>query len=424
MKPKPISFRFTLLATFLGNTFEWYDHAAFGFLLPLIATLFFPPEHHLLAISFSMLAFALGSVLRPVGGFIFGYIGDRYGRRISLLLTIFLITVPVFILGVLPTYVEIGIAAPIILLVMRLIQGISVGGEFPGVVTYLYEASPPKKRPFYTSFVFFGVACGLFLGGTDFYFLSHHLTPEQLHAWGWRSVFIFGALLGVVTFFLRRKLHETAIFNKMHEQHETLRDPIRTLFRQHRKSLLQLVGIEVLETVAYNLIIPFSIIYLTEFMHLSFDDSLHWGLVRILTLIAAIPLAGYIASKIGPRRHAILAAWAFLLFSLPCYLLVQHEAFRFVGVVGLAVMLGFYMAPIATMYCGFFPANVRFSGVGIGFNMTIAVLGGFIPLISFVMIRHTGNVLIPAFFLMGSALVSLLTLRKIKSHSDEGSRVG
>lgn len=411
-----MSFRFIISATLLGNTLEWYDFATFGFLIPIFAKLFFPFSDAWSSLLHTMIAFYMGTMMRPIGGAVFGYIGDRYGRRIALILSVSLMTIPVALISALPTYLQIGYAAPLILIMMRMLQGLAAGGEFPGAMTFLVESAPIRKRGFYGSFAFFGALVGIVIAGADFFLFSSDFDDSTFIQWGWRIVFIIGAILGLISFLMRRKLHETDVFRNMRESHEILRDPIKELFVKHKIGLLKLSGIVILKTIAFNLIIPFSIVHLTEIAGLPFRQALLLNVVRLCVLVLVIPLAGKLTEKIGSNRLAVISAWGFLIFSIPLYMLTHEPNLRIFGSIGLAILLGSYLASLPATIFTLFPSKVRFSGIGIGYNLTIGIFGSAAPIAALTAIHAYGNHMIPAYLLMGSAAIALLTLRKVHEH--------
>ncbi len=419
MLQKPLSLRFVVTATLLGNAFEWYEAATFGFVAPILMSLFFPITDIWTFPLLTLMAFAGGHILRPVSGLFFGYISDRYGRKVTLLISIACASLTSFIIGFLPTYWHIGISATILFIVMRFLQGLAAGAEFPTAVTFLVESSPKPKQGFIGSFAYFGVALGLSLGGLDFFVVQSHFTEEAFAKWGWRSMYLLGGVLGLVAFWLRSKLHETSIFLSMQKSHENTRHPIKLLFYKHKKALGKLIGIEILETLGYNLTISFFVIYLTVILKLSFQEATHLNLLFLITLVISIPFAGLLSSKIGPKKLAIYAAWAYFILSLPLYWLLGFDTFRILSSILLGAMVGFYMAPMPVLYCDLFPTKVRNSGIGFGLNLAIGLLGGFGPVLALGLIRSTGFKLAPGVILMIGALISLATLRSIKYESLE-----
>jgi MHS family proline/betaine transporter-like MFS transporter len=244
--------RFSILATVLGNTLEWYDLALYGLLAPLFATLFFPASSDFSFFSHPFIFLAIGGVARPLGALFFGVIGDRYGRKTAMIASIVLMVLPVLLIGGLPTYAQIGFTATILLALVPFIQGFCAGGEFSGSIVFLSETAPPKLRGATSSWAVFGFLIGMLLGAIDIYLLENHLSPEQFEAWGWRIPFLFGGFLALFAFFLRRMLHETPVFLHAQERGETAKSPIIEALKQHKKQVLQACGISFLDAVAFN----------------------------------------------------------------------------------------------------------------------------------------------------------------------------
>lgn len=399
-------------ATLLGNTLEWFEYLSFAFLAPILAKVFFPEADSLHALSHTMAGFFFGYLLRPIGGLVFGYIGDRYGRKSALVASILLMSFPTLGIGLLPTYAQAGAAAIALLLGMRLLQGLATGGEFPSSMTFLVESAPPHKRSLYGSFAYVGMICGVLLGGLD-YFLLHRFFPESLYTWGWRLAYIFGALLGCLAFVLRTRLHETHPYENLKESHEVLKHPLATLFRTHKVPILKTIGVQALQSVSFNLFISFSIVYFSEILHLPSKHASFLNLIFLITLLIALPLAGKLSCWMGPKKLMIYSAWGHLLFSPILYWTLQSPLYRHIGLFAIGLLASSYIAPSVVLICELFPVRVRLSGLSLGYNLSVAFFGGTAPLLALSLIRSTGLAIAPAFLIMAAAIISLLTLRTV-----------
>lgn len=401
-----------ITATLLGNTLEWFEYLSFAFLAPILAKVFFPEADPLHSLTHTMAGFFFGYLLRPIGGLVFGIIGDRYGRKSALVASILLMSFPTLGIGLLPTYAQAGAAAIALLLSMRLLQGLATGGEFPSSMTFLVESAPPHKRSLYGSFAYVGMICGVLLGGLD-YFLLHRLFPESLYTWGWRLAYIFGALLGGLAFLLRTRLHETHPFEALKESHEVLKHPLTTLFHTCKTPILKTIGVQALQAVSFNLFISFSIVYFSEILHLPSRHAAFLNLTFLFTLLPALPLAGKVSCWIGPRKLMLWSAWGHLLLSPLLYWTLQLHPYRHVSLIAIGILLSSYIAPSVVLICELFPARVRLSGISLGYNLAVSFFGGLAPLLALSLIRSTGILIAPAFLIMAAAILSLFTLRTI-----------
>jgi MHS family proline/betaine transporter-like MFS transporter len=410
MATKTLRPSLVIFATLIGNTLEWFEYLSFAFLAPVFAVNFYSEKDSWHSLVYAMMGFSLGYLFRPVGAIIFGFVGDRYGRKMALILSIVLMSIPTLVIGFLPTYAQIGFAAVILLSTMRLIQGIATGGEFPCSMTFLVESAPPHYRTLYGSFAYVGMVLGVLIGGADYFILSHFF-PDSIYTWGWRSVYIFGALLGFLALFLRSKLHETYPFQRLKETHEILKVPLINVLQKHKLGILKLFGLQLLQTIDFNLLVSFSIIYLTKFLHLSDIQAAKMNMTFLIALILTVPLAGWIAKFTGAKRIMTYSAWAHVLLALPLYWMLQIEALRIFSLIVLGILSGSYMGPSISFYCDMFPARVRLSGLALGYNLTVALGGGFSPVAALWVIHHTGFLIAPALFMVGGAICSLLFLR-------------
>lgn len=413
---RQVNLDFVVIATLMGNTLEWFDYATFGYLIPIFAKIFFADQDSSIRISHIFILVAFGSTARPLGGFLFGYIGDRFGRRLALIASILLMAGPTLLIGMLPTYAQIGVISLILLGIMRFLQGCGAGGELPGVMTFLIESSPRNVRSFFGSFAFFGVLLGIFLGTLDFYMIAAQMSVEDLYAWGWRLPFFIGAVLGAFGLYLRSQLKETPLFAETQKIKATVPDPIRETFKLHKTAMLQVFGIVALETVAFNTIFTFSSVYMTEYFGMQVANAAALNMLGLTVGLIFIPIAGKWSLRWGGKRVAMAAAVGLFVLSYPLFTMLSKDnmamnAFSFSV---LAVLLACYEAPLASIFCEIFPTKVRYSGIAIMYNFGIAILGGTTPLIAYHLIQNTQLTTAPSFYLMAAAFVSFLVLSSVK----------
>jgi MFS family permease len=397
-------------ASIIGNTLEWYEFSLYLHFTPLFSVLFFPKQVASVAFIYTLLIFGLGFVSRLVGGIIFGHIGDKFGRRKALLATILLIAFPTGLIAFLPTYAAIGIAAPIILASIRLLQGFPAGGEFPGVMCYLVEMAGPHQRNFFGSFAFLGSQLGSILSTTEFLLFETFFEPETFVSWGWRISFGLGALLGLFGFFLRRKLLETHEFEKVKRLHHVSSKPLFITLKMHKKALLKGIFLSVLPLSGWYLIFVFTPLFFSEVLKMDFITILILNIGMLLLSNIFLPFLGRLADQYDKKRLLILSAACSLLLAFPFYSFAITHSFlvAILFEIALIFFMSMQFAILPDLLCSLFPTEVRYTCVGISYNLCNALLGGITPAIAFTLIHHTDNLLAPAFLLVGSSLIALL----------------
>ena len=294
-----------VLAGVIGNIIEWYDFALFGYCAPIISTLFFPNDNEVLSLLEIYGVFAAGFIMRPIGAGVFGYIGDLVGRRTELFFSVILMAIPTFILGALPIYEQIGIMAPIALIILRLIQGLSVGGEFTGSVTYVAETAPQNRRGFTTSFANFGSMLGMLLGLGMVTLMTNLLSESSLLNWGWRLPFLFGGVLGLVGFYIRRNIPASEVFQEHHLDSKT---KFLSALKQNIGPILQATIYASGYGVVFYLPLVYLPTYLTRFTDVTLNHALFINTVAIALLLGVIPLMGWLSDQTLRRKSWLLIA--------------------------------------------------------------------------------------------------------------------
>lgn len=405
----PKNLRLAIGATVLGNILEWYDFALMGMLAPLFSRLFFADGFSL---SHPLFFFAIGSFFRPIGGMIFGYLGDKSGRKVALIKTIILMTIPVFIISILPSYAQIGITATLIMCLICIFQGICTGGEFPGSIVFLIETAPKKKQGYVGCWAYFGALLGMLLSALDLYCIDSNLSRADFESWGWRLPFVVGTILGIAGILLRRMLHETPAFLKEKKAGDLLYDPLFTSFQKYKKVLLKGLGIFILDAVGFNLIIVFSSTYFAETLKLSLKEVFAINTFTILVALVLIPFAGKLSNHYGCLRLSKWALWAMILLAFPLYQLMDPQALWTIysAQAGLALLLALYLANLPALICKLFPPQVRYSSCALVTNFSVALFGGTAPLCALYFIERFGCTIFPSFYLIAAALLSLLSL--------------
>jgi MHS family proline/betaine transporter-like MFS transporter len=412
-----------VVAGAIGNLLEWYDFGLFGYFAPIISRLFFPAEEKLAALLGTFGVFAVGFLMRPLGGVVFGYIGDRWGRKRALEWSVALMAVPTTLLGLLPTYAQIGLAAPVLLTVIRILQGLSVGGEYIGSMSFLAEHADRHRRAFFGSWSGLSVVVGSLLGSGVAALLTGLLSDAQMAAWGWRLPFLVSVGIGGLGLWLRLGVAESPTFSKAREAGNLARNPIWEALRHDRGRIAITLGLTVFLAVGYYL--PF--VWLpTWFAHINQPALAEpWALtansIALGALMVLTPLMGIISDRIG-RKPMILAACAWVaVLTYPVFLLMRDGTFACAVGAGLvfAFSSSLFGGCMAATFVELFPTRTRYSGVAIGYNTGQAVFGGTAPLVATELVRLTGDSLSPAFYLSACAVVAGVTCLFMKERSGE-----
>ncbi|CDF81575.1 arabinose efflux permease family protein [Pseudomonas knackmussii B13] len=403
-------------AAFMGNFVEWFDYAAYGYLAAVIAVVFFPQTDKTSGLLATFAVFALSFIVRPIGGIVWGHIGDRFGRRNALSLSILIMSGSTFCIALLPSYAQVGLLAPGLLLAIRLVQGFSASGEYAGASAFLAEYAPDRKRGFYTCLVPASTAAGLLVGSLFASQLYAHLDSAQLHEWGWRLPFLLAAPLGLIGRYIRLHLADTPKFREMEQAMESKqgehRAPISLLFGRYRRQLLVAIGATCLNAVAFYLILSYMPTYLSAEMGMSESDSFLASTVSLATYIGFIFLMGKLSDRFGRKTMLVAASLLFLALTVPLFGLLGNAAFAFILLIqiGFGLMLAMNDGTLPCFLAEIFPTRVRYTGFAFSFNTANALFGGTAPFIATWLISLTGNKLAPAWMLVAAAGVALLAM--------------
>jgi MFS transporter, MHS family, shikimate and dehydroshikimate transport protein len=382
------------LASFLGALTEWYDFFLYGLAASLVfAKLYFPSGNDTLALLASFATFGVGFFARPVGGVIFGNYGDKLGRKQMLVLTLLIMGVATFLIGLLPTYESIGILAPIGLVVLRIVQGIGVGGEWGGAVLMVTEHAPGEKRGYFGSWPQMGSSAALLLA-TGLFTLMSQLPEDDFLSWGWRVPFLLSLVLVAVGLFIRVRIAETPVFEAMKETGEEANTPVVEAVREHKRSILLVIGMRVAENSCGYLVTVFGLAYVTEEIGLS--DTL--GLIGVM-LAASVqfcltPVYGAVSDRVGRRPVYMFGAAFLVVFAFPFFWLLQSEKTALVWiafVLAYAVGNGAMFATQPAFFSELFGSKVRYSGVSLGYQLAAVFAGGLAPFIAQALFTAAGS---------------------------------
>ncbi|MBP0027519.1 MFS transporter [Roseofilum reptotaenium CS-1145] len=413
------SIKTIILAGVVGNVIEWYDFALYGYLAPIISLLFFPNDNQIVSLLQTYGVFAAGFVMRPLGAGIFGYIGDRVSRRTELFISVILMAIPTFILGLLPTYNQIGIAAPIFLILLRLVQGLSVGGEFTGSVTYVAETAPQTRRGFTTSFVNVGSTTGLLLGLGIVALITHLLSDSNLLTWGWRLPFLFGGILGLTGLYIRSNLPDSEVFEEHQEGRQV---PLLSDLKQSLVPMLQAMFFAGGYSSTYYIIMVYIPTYLDQFTDVSRSGVLVIHVVALTIQILILPLFGWLSDTTLRRKSwLLLAILSVALFGFPAFwLLLQPNNYEvWLAQIGLAIFLVPLLAISPVMMVEIFPTETRLTAYSLSFNLGASIMGGTSLLVCTWLINVSGNIYAPVIYLVISACMSAIALGFMGDRSRE-----
>ncbi len=379
--------RRVVMGSFAGALLEWYDFFIFGTAAGLVfAPLFFPDSDPFIGVIAAFATFGVGFLTRPLGGIVFGHFGDKIGRKITLIWTLGIVGTSTFLIGFIPTYHDIGIWAPLLLMALRLIQGFGLGGEYGGAALMTIESAPQNKRGFLGSLPQTAASFGIMLATGIFALCNHLLTPEQFLSWGWRIPFWLSALMLAVGMFIRLHTEETLDFKQRQTklQERKAPPPLIELFRKHPKNISLALGARLAESVSSNIINAFGIVYISTQLALSRDIPLTGMLIASAIGIVSCPLVGWLSDRVGQRKIYLLGAGFCVLFAFPFFLLLGTKS---VVIIWISMILGYNFGPTMmfavqpTLFTRMFGTQVRYTGLSFAYQFS-AILGGMSPLIA------------------------------------------
>jgi MHS family proline/betaine transporter-like MFS transporter len=405
--------RRVIVAGTVGNVLEWYDFALFGVLAPVIAAHFFPSADPLAGLINSYAVFAIGFLARPLGGIIFGYIGDRFGRRQALVLSVVLMALPTATMGLLPTYQQVGILAPILLTLLRIVQGISTGGEFSGSIIFLVEQAPDSRRGFYGSIANFGAMIGGLLGTAIGWFVSEILAPDAMQDWGWRVLFFSGILVGLFGLWARAGVPDTPVFRELAACQGLQSRPLRAALRNERWQMVIGAGLNWSASVGYYVVFVWFVGNVSEIIGLPYQTALAIGTFGLVVGLLATLAMGHLSDIIGHRRMLVAGAIATAIFSVPLLMLAATGTLAAVAFaqLGLAILAAVFLGTLPAVFVSLHSAPVRCTALSLGYNTALALFGGTAPLIATLLVKATGWPGAPGLYLVLTALVCLALVR-------------
>ena len=413
--------------TVVGNLMEWYDVGVYGYLAVIIGKLFMPDTvDPAIQTLFSLGVFAVTFVARPLGGVILGQLGDRVGRQKVLVFTLLMMALATFGIGILPDYSVWGVAAPILLVVLKLIQGFSTGGEYAGATTFITEYAPDKRRGFFASLLDLGSYMGFALGAAFVSILQLTLSEDVMEGFAWRIPFLVALPLGVIALWFRSKIEDTPAFKEAQEAANRASDDARNsadapkgvidLVKAYWRELLTgFVLVSAANTAGYALT-SYMPTYLTETLKY---DPVHGNLLTLPILVGmslCIPLAGMLSDSIGRRKVLFIGSGSAVVLAIPAFLFMMHGQIwsTLAGLALLAIPVVFYVSNLASSLPALFPTASRYGGMGISYNFAVAIFGGFAPFIMQALVTMTNSSLAPAFWVMGTSVAGIIAVCFLK----------
>ncbi|CAD6563058.1 MFS transporter [Paraburkholderia sabiae] len=405
-RPDAKPMRRLIVATSIGNALEWFDFAAYGFFAVTLSKLFFPAHDETVSLLMTFGTFGLSYVFRPLGALLLGRYADRSGRKAALLASLALTTIGTLVCAVIPTYAQIGLAAPVSLMAARILISFSTGGEF-GSGTALMIEQKSKRKAFLASWQFSSQGLSTVLASFAGLALSTQLSPEQIESWGWRAPFVFGLLVAPVGLYIRRHIDDTL----PDSAHSAKRNaPVRELLAHNKGRILLAAGVMAVSTAASYLMILYMPTYAVRQLHLPASTGFAATVVTGAILMIFTPLMGHLADRFGRSRMMVISAVVTLVTIYPCFAWLLSSP-SFSVLMAIMVLAGalkaIYFGPLAAVLSSLFPTSVRSTGLGFSYNIGVMVFGGFTPWLVTAMIGATHNPLSPAFYLMACAALSL-----------------
>jgi MHS family proline/betaine transporter-like MFS transporter len=407
MKNKNVSTTRLLAGGIIGNTLEWFDFAVYGFFAVIIGKNFFPKEDPVAQVIAAFGIFAVGFMMRPLGGILIGFIGDRYGRQRAMLISVAAMAIPTFLVGVLPTYAAIGLAAPALLLLLRMVQGLSVGGEYTTSIVYMVEHCNPKHRGLVGSLACVGSVVGILLGSALGALLASVMSAESLQVWGWRVPFICGLVIGLAGLVLRREGSTPEAVSP-----KVTHNPLKMALSENRGVMAQVAGISMMTAVVFYLVFVYLVSWLELVDGISPAHSLAINTGSMLVLIPVMMIAGALSDKFNPRLLMMFASGLTVICAWPLFWAMHSDTLLHVmiGQIGFSLLLGVYLGVAPAYMVQVIPPNVRCTAAGFSYNVTLGIAGGLTPMFATWLVSRLEDDLSPSYMVIVAALISFYSL--------------
>ena len=403
-------------ASAIGNATEWFDYGIYAYGVTYISAAIFPGDTAS-ATTLALMTFAVSFLVRPLGGLVWGPLGDRIGRRSVLAITILMMSGATLCVGLVPSYATIGFWAPVLMVLLRMIQGFSTGGEYGGAATFMAEYAPCRRRGFFGSFLEFGTLAGFSFGALLMLGFSLVLNDDQMNTWGWRLPFLVAAPLGLVGVYLRSRLEDTPIFRELEEageKEERTATQFRDLIAGYWGPILRLGGVVVALNVVNYTLLSYMPTYLEKSIGLSSSMSLLVPIIGMLAMMVFLPFAGGMSDRVGRKPLWWFSLLGLFIAGVPMFMLMGTNAIG--AAIGFAVLGLLYVPQLATISATFpamFPTHVRYAGFAIAYNVSTSIFGGTAPAVNDWLINRTGDNLVPAYYMMAACVIGAIAMIKV-----------
>ncbi len=403
-------------ASAIGNATEWFDYGIYAYGVTYISAAIFPGNTEQ-ATLLALMTFAVSFLVRPLGGLVWGPLGDRVGRRQVLAITILMMAGATFCVGLVPSYASIGFWAPVLMVLLRMVQGFSTGGEYGGAATFMAEYAPSRRRGFFGSFLEFGTLAGFSAGALLMLGFSLVLNDDQMNTWGWRLPFMVAAPLGLVGVYLRSRLEDTPIFRELAEsgeKEEHTSTEFKDLLLGYWGPILRLGGLVVALNVVNYTLLSYMPTYLEQSIGLSSNMSLMVPIIGMLAMMVFLPIAGGTSDRVGRKPMWWFSLVGLFIAVVPMFMLMGTNVVG--AVIGFAVLGLLYVPQLATISATFpamFPTHVRYAGFAIAYNVSTSIFGGTAPAVNEWLVNRTGDNLVPAYYMMAACVIGAIALIKV-----------
>jgi MHS family proline/betaine transporter-like MFS transporter len=406
-----VAIRRAVVSCGVGQVFEIYDFLIYAFMAAPLSRAFFPSDDPVAGLLATFATFAVGFAMRPVGAIVIGAYGDRHGRRAALVVTIGLMAVGTGVVGLIPSYASWGIVAPLILVLCRMAQGFSTGGEWGGAAAFLVEYAPTKTRGLISSYQQAATALGLLFATLVSYLLTRLMDPADFASWGWRAAFLLGFVLGPIGYYLRTHVHETPAFERTVDQKDVTKAPIRVAFRDFKAPLLAAFALSIVGCVVNYVFIIFLPSFAQQQLKIPASTTFLSTAIAGIIYLVLTPFMGALSDKIGRKTMFFAMSGLSTVLAYPLFLLLVSvpTAGGLIATQAIAsVLLTMYAGPICAILAEMFPTRIRYTALSVSYGFAVAIFGGFAPYISTYLIQATANPLAPAFYVMAAGILSFL----------------